>query len=137
MSLPEPDSTASQTNGNTPMQAIGSLAHASIMMIDDEPIIVEVVKAFLAESGFKEFFSINDPSYAMDAIRVQRPDLILLDLMMPKVNGFEILRMIREDPYLKMTPVVIMTSASDAKQSSKYSNSVLLTFSKNRSTLAS
>ncbi len=84
------------------------------MMVDDEPILVEVVRSFLATSGFQEFMGITDPTKAIEAIRTQRPDLLLLDLMMPKVNGFEVLRAVRADPHLKMLPVVVMTSASDA-----------------------
>jgi diguanylate cyclase len=91
------------------------LAHSSILMIDDEPIMIEVVKAFLSESGFKEFVGISDPTQALAAIQTERPDLLLLDLMMPHVNGFDILRQLRADPMLKMLPVVVMTSASDAK----------------------
>jgi diguanylate cyclase len=85
------------------------------MMIDDEPIMIEVVKAFLSESGFKEFVGISDPTQAIAAIQTERPDLLLLDLMMPHVNGFDILRQLRADPMMKMLPVVVMTSASDAK----------------------
>lgn len=84
-------------------------------MIDDEPIMIEVVKAFLSESGFREFVGISDPTQAMAAIQTERPDLLLLDLMMPHVSGFDILRQLRADPMLRMLPVVVMTSASDAK----------------------
>jgi diguanylate cyclase len=84
-------------------------------MIDDEPMMIEVVRAFLNEAGFKEFVGISDPTQAMGAIQTERPDLLLLDLMMPHVNGFDILRQLRADPMLKMLPVVVMTSASDAK----------------------
>ncbi len=77
--------------------------------------MIEVVKAFLSESGFKEFVGISDPTQALAAIQTERPDLLLLDLMMPHVNGFDILRQLRADPMLKMLPVVVMTSASDAK----------------------
>lgn len=96
-----------------PMQ-LGVLAHASIMMIDDEPIMVEVVKAFLSDAGFTEFFGINDPKLAIEAIQTQRPDVLLLDLMMPGIDGFTLLKIIRNDPHLKMLPVVVLTAASDA-----------------------
>ncbi len=103
------------TPANMASQQPTVLAHSSILMIDDEPIMIEVVKAFLSESGFKEFVGISDPTQAMAAIQTERPDLLLLDLMMPHVNGFDILRQLRADPMLKMLPVVVMTSASDAK----------------------
>ena len=96
-----------------PMQ-LGVFAHANIMMIDDEPIMVEVVKAFLSDAGFTEFFGINDPKLAIEAIRTQRPDVLLLDLIMPGIDGFAILKSIRNDPQLKTLPVVMLTNPSDA-----------------------
>jgi diguanylate cyclase len=114
-SLPASSSSNSPLSTGTNSKGLGMLAHASIMMIDDEPILVEVVRTFLAESGFTEFVSITDPTLAIAAIQTQRPDMLLLDLKMPKVSGFDILKMVRQDPYLKMLPVVVMTSASDAE----------------------
>ena len=96
-----------------PMQ-LGVFAHANIMMIDDEPIMVEVVRAFLSDAGFTEFFGINDPKLAIEAIRTQRPDVLLLDLIMPGIDGFAILKSIRNDPQLKTLPVVMLTNPSDA-----------------------
>ena len=51
----------------------------------------------------------------MAALEQQRPDLLLLDLMMPQVSGFDILKAVREHPKLKHLPVIILTSSSDNK----------------------
>jgi predicted signal transduction protein with EAL and GGDEF domain len=85
------------------------------MMIDDEPIMVELVKTFLEDSGCREFIGVSDPRLAMDEIRAQRPDVLLLDLIMPDVDGFEILRQVRLDPNLADLPVIVLTSATDAQ----------------------
>lgn len=91
------------------------LINASVMMIDDEPIMIELVRAFLDEAGYREFVGLSDPVNALARIHAERPDVLLLDLMMPKVNGFQILEQVRADSQLKMTPVIVMTSASDAE----------------------
>ena len=88
---------------------LGVLAHANIMMIDDESIMLEVVRAFLADVGLTEFFGINDPKLAIEAIQIQRPDVLLLDLVMPQIDGFKLLKLIRNDPQLKPLPIIVMT----------------------------
>jgi diguanylate cyclase (GGDEF)-like protein len=90
------------------------LIDGSVMMIDDEPIMIEVVRTFLEESGYREFVGVSDPSTALARIHAERPDVLLLDLMMPRVSGFEILAKVRNDPHLRLMPVIVMTSASDA-----------------------
>ncbi|RPH42453.1 MAG: EAL domain-containing response regulator [Burkholderiales bacterium] len=91
------------------------LANASVMMIDDEPILVELVRAFLEDAGYRDFRGETDPVAAMKRLRAEHPDVLLLDLMMPGMSGFEVLREVRADPQLKMMPVIVMTSASDAR----------------------
>jgi diguanylate cyclase (GGDEF)-like protein len=91
------------------------LANASVMMIDDEPILVDLVRAFLEDAGYRDFRGETDPIAAMKRLRAEHPDVLLLDLMMPGMSGFEVLREVRADPQLKMMPVIVMTSASDAR----------------------
>jgi diguanylate cyclase (GGDEF)-like protein len=89
------------------------LLNATIVMVDDEPITMEVVKVFLEEAGYHNFVLIDKSSEAMAALEHQRPDLLLLDLNMPQVSGFDILKAIRTHPKLKHLPVIILTSSSD------------------------
>jgi diguanylate cyclase (GGDEF)-like protein len=91
------------------------LSNASVMMIDDEPILVELVRAFLEDAGYRDFRGETDPVAAMKRLRAEHPDVLLLDLMMPGMSGFDVLREVRADPVLKMMPVIVMTSASDAR----------------------
>ncbi|MFK7967459.1 MAG: EAL domain-containing protein [Burkholderiaceae bacterium] len=87
---------------------------ARVMMVDDEPILIELVRAFLDEARYTDFTGIEDPTVAIKAIQEQKPDVLLLDLMMPEVNGFEILEQVKASPETRMMPVIVMTSASDA-----------------------
>ena len=89
------------------------LLNATIVMVDDEPITMEVVQVFLEEAGYRNFVLIENSSEAMAALEHQRPDLLLLDLIMPQVTGFDILKAVRAHPKLKHLPVIILTSSSD------------------------
>ena len=89
------------------------LLNATICMVDDEPMTMEVVQVFLEEAGYRNFVLIEKSSEAMVSIEKQRPDLLLLDLVMPQVSGFDILKAVRLHPKLKHLPVIILTSSSD------------------------
>jgi diguanylate cyclase (GGDEF)-like protein len=105
-----PAPAAPSTLGHDPV-----LSNASVMMIDDEPILVDLVRAFLEDAGYRDFRGETDPVAAMKRLRAEHPDVLLLDLMMPGMSGFDVLRQVRADPELKMMPVIVMTSASDAR----------------------
>lgn len=87
---------------------------ATIIMIDDEPIMMDVIQGLLEEAGYNNFVAVSDPETAMRRIRGVNPDVILLDLKMPKVSGFDILKEIRLDDELRYIPVVVLTSSTDA-----------------------
>ena len=91
------------------------LANATIMMVDDEPITMEVVQTFLEDTGYEHFLLIEDSRLALDKILEHRPDILLLDLVMPHVSGFEILTRIRQHPKISYLPVIILTSSSEAE----------------------
>lgn len=104
------DSVSAGTEANLTPQA-----NATIMMVDDEPITMEVVQTFLEDAGYERFLLIEDSRIAFDKILDQRPDILLLDLMMPHVNGFEILEKIRSHPQIAYLPVIMLTSSSEAE----------------------
>lgn len=89
------------------------LLNASIVIVDDESTTMEVVKAYLEEAGYRNFVLIEESIHALATLERQRPDLLLLDLIMPQVSGFDLLRDIRKHPTLKHLPVIILTSSSD------------------------
>ena len=91
----------------------GILTDLTVMMIDDEPMLTEVIGAYLEDAGYRQLVAINDPSGALQAVRDQDPALVLLDLVMPGVSGFEILQEMRRDERLRYTPVIVLTAASD------------------------
>ena len=90
------------------------MKNATIMMVDDEPITMEVVRAFLEDAGYRNFILVEDSTRAMEHLRDYRPDVLLLDVVMPEVSGFDILGMLRQEPEFAHMPVIILTSSSDA-----------------------
>lgn len=93
---------------------IATPTDGTIMLIDDEPLTLEVVQTFLEEAGYTRFVTTNEPRQVIELLVSRRPDVVLLDLMMPEVSGFDILSRMRADTEMKYTPVIVLTSANDA-----------------------
>ena len=89
------------------------ISNLTVLMIDDEPMLTDVVQAYLEDAGYTHLVAINDPCVALETARRCKPSLVLLDLMMPKVSGFEILEQLRADEQLRYVPVIVLTAASD------------------------
>lgn len=81
-----------------------------VLIVDDEPRNIELLKAMLAPDGFV-FISATSGTEALAIIADQRPDLVLLDIMMPGMDGHEVARIIKTDAALSSVPVIIMVTA--------------------------
>lgn len=81
-----------------------------ILIIDDEVDFTELVKMSLENSGLYEVRIENDSRLALTAAREFRPDLILLDIIMPHMDGTEVARKIRGDSVVSDTPIVFLTA---------------------------
>ncbi|MFY9477116.1 MAG: EAL domain-containing protein [Aquabacterium sp.] len=86
---------------------------ALVMMVDDEELLTDVIQTHLEDAGYTRFAACNAPLEALALIKARRPDVLLLDLMMPGISGFDILQAVRADAELQYTPVVVLTAASD------------------------
>ena len=84
-----------------------------ILIADDHPQNVELLEAYL--SGIDcEILTAADGEETLKVVREQKPDLVLLDVMMPRVSGFEVCRTIRSDPETSNTLVLIVTALNEA-----------------------
>ncbi len=90
------------------------LSDATIMMVDDESINIEIIQIFLEEAGYKYFVSTTDSQKAMALLKEHKPDVLLLDLVMPNLSGLEILAMIQNDDNLSRIPVLVLTASTDS-----------------------
>ncbi len=85
-----------------------------ILIVDDDPDLAMIMKMILSHAGF-EAHSVLSGQEALDWLGKRTPDLILLDLMMPDINGFTILRKLRASETTSSLPVVILTAKADQK----------------------
>lgn len=85
-----------------------------ILVVDDSPFILELVKDILARSGYEVDKAVNGHE-AMVSIGEDPPDLVLLDIIMPEMSGYQVCRLIRSDERLKALPVVMMTAKDTQK----------------------
>jgi diguanylate cyclase (GGDEF)-like protein len=92
-----------------------SLRDALVMMVDDEPLNIEVTQVHLEEAGYTRFVSTDDPLQALELIAARRPDVLLLDLMMPGMSGFEILERMAATNVLQDVPTIVLTSSTDPR----------------------
>jgi len=90
------------------------ISSAKIMLVDDEPINTDVLQTYLTGEGYSNFVSTSDSSQAISMMQAEKPDVVLLDLMMPEVSGFDVLQAMRGNKGLQHIPVVILTSSDDA-----------------------
>lgn len=82
---------------------------AKILFIEDEPALQKVLGDFLQRQGY-EVTAALDGAEGLDAARRDRPDLILLDLVLPRLSGLEVLERFREDSNLAAVPVIVLTN---------------------------
>jgi class 3 adenylate cyclase/CheY-like chemotaxis protein len=87
---------------------------ARILIADDNPANVDILQSRLAVHGY-ELLTAADGEQALGLARAQHPDLILLDVMMPKLDGFEVCRRLKADPALPFMPVILVTARAESK----------------------
>lgn len=80
-----------------------------ILVTDDEPNIVDIITGMLARNGFTTLKAYSGDECIQSA-RVQRPDLIFLDIMMERMDGWEVARILKNDPALKEIPIIMVTA---------------------------
>ncbi len=90
------------------MKASTAVRAAKIMVVDDEPEITEIIEAFLDNAGYTVKVE-NQPQRAIPVATEFQPDLILLDIMMPGIDGYQVCNSIKETPGIKTTPVIFLT----------------------------
>lgn len=83
-----------------------------ILVADDEPDILEIISYNLKKEGF-EVFTASNGNEALDSARLHHPDLIILDIMMPKKTGVEVCQILRTQPEFQKTLIIFLTAVSD------------------------
>ncbi len=80
-----------------------------ILAVDDHEEILQIVKSILTKSGYM-VETVSDAALVMNKVREFKPDLVFMDIMMPKITGFELCKIIKADKGLKHTKVIFLTA---------------------------
>lgn len=80
-----------------------------ILLVEDEPLLGNLLKQRLDKEGFEVILA-HDGEEALARLRDTKPDLILLDIILPKISGFELLETLQADPQFEKAPVIIISN---------------------------
>ena len=83
---------------------------AKIVIVDDSTAELKLMETILTSSGAHTVIALNDPTVAEERILTEKPDLVMLDVVMPAKNGYEVLRGLKRNPSTKDIPVVLVSS---------------------------
>ena len=90
------------------------IRQSRIVIVDDEPFNFMVLRKFLSDEGYSRVLTTSESTTAVDTIQKANPDLVILDIIMPEVDGIQILTRLKADPELSRVPVLILTATSDS-----------------------
>jgi putative two-component system response regulator len=93
---------------------LGSTSTATIMVVDDEPLNVRMVRRHLTVAGYQNFVTTSDSAEALLLLGLGDPDIVLLDIVMPDPGGLEVLSQIRSLAKFEQLPVIILTAIDDS-----------------------
>jgi CheY-like chemotaxis protein len=83
-----------------------------ILVVDDDPAILDLIAQLLLEEGY-EVLAVSNGQTAVDLARKLRPHLILLDLMMPEMNGWQVSALLKADPQTRAIPILLLSARRD------------------------
>jgi len=89
-----------------------------ILVVDDEPNIIKVLESRLSHSGY-DIITAVDGKTCLKKAKDEKPDLILLDIILPGLNGFEVCKHLKKDKETKDIPIIMLTSLAGEKDLSK------------------
>ena len=99
---------------NGAMTTADDVIPAKVLIVDDNEQNVELLQAYLEEVKGAETVVARDGRAALAAVAGSRPDLILLDVMMPKMSGFEVCKQLKDNPATREIPVIIITAINES-----------------------
>lgn len=95
--------------------AAPSADDALVLLVDDEDDLLTLLQYNLEKEGFRTTLA-RDGVQALEQARITTPDLIVLDIMMPRMDGMEVCRRIREDAHLRTTPILMLTAKTEEEE---------------------
>ena len=115
-SIPSPDLAWPVSEKGLTQPGLGEERVLSkILVVDDDPFSANLIDNCLRAAGFMSSYCC-DPQKALDTIGSELPDLIVMDVVMPKIDGFELCRRVRSHPAMQLTPIIFVTRRGDVEQ---------------------
>ena len=102
----------------TPTEGRPPVVLPSALIVDDQPFFTTMLRTVLEQQGFRVFVANSGPD-GLKLAKKSPPDIIVLDIEMPGMDGFAVCQKLREDAVLKNIPVVILTGTNDPKLNEK------------------
>ncbi len=109
--------TTCQLDGPDSMTCLMS---KSILIVDDEPVVVKSVAAHLKRGGFPNVHQLTDASLTLEALRKHKPDMLLLDILMPEISGLELLAEIGDKEEFRDIIILMLSSAGIEEENLSY-----------------
>jgi two-component system alkaline phosphatase synthesis response regulator PhoP len=103
---------ATEVTARRPDDGVGRRPAARVLVAEDERDVAELLRYTLAREGFEVILAANGADALREA-RDSRPDVVLLDLMLPQVNGWELCRRLKQDPATRALPVIMLTARAE------------------------
>ena len=91
---------------------MGSAVSKKILVVEDDKDILQLVKLYLDNEGFRTVTAVNGPD-ALKQVKSEHPDLVVLDLMLPEIDGLEVCKKLRVAPQTAMIPIIMLTAKSE------------------------
>jgi CheY-like chemotaxis protein len=88
------------------------VAHQTVLLVDDAEDVRRMYQDFLEDSGMR-VVTAADGASALEAIGYESPDMIVLDLSMPKMNGWEVIKHLRQEPWTRRVPILVLSGLDE------------------------
>lgn len=89
-----------------------------IIIAEDEPVLIEMYKLYFERAGY-EVLKADNGRECIDFVKKEKPDIILLDILMPKIDGWEVLRQLKTDPETKLIPILVFSNLGQTQEIQK------------------
>ena len=99
-----------------PKQNISSGVDKIIMIIEDDQFLIELIADEFARAGWKNVIKCPNSTIGLNQMKEKHPDLILLDMLLPGMNGLELLKLKNEDPKIASIPVIIISNLGSKEE---------------------
>lgn len=109
-----PDAPPARSPGDSHADGpFAAIRLATILMVDDDNVMLMAVEAFLDAVGYRKFVTTTDPTETLALIDKHRPDVLLLDLVMPGMSGFDVMAQVRAREEYRFLPVIVLSGETD------------------------